>query len=83
MLLNRARRYAAGMRVLVVDDDPKFRGYISNGLVESGIDCRVAADGNEARDSRQIDMGRLARAFASDAALKYNQRLAKDEVRRL
>jgi short-subunit dehydrogenase len=41
------------------------------------------ADGNEARDSRQIDMGRLARAFASDAALKYNQRLAKDEVRRL
>jgi DNA-binding response OmpR family regulator len=36
------------MRVLLVDDDPKFRGYISNGLIESGIDCRVAADGPEA-----------------------------------
>jgi short-subunit dehydrogenase len=40
------------------------------------------ADGNQAVDSHHIDMGRLARAFASNAALKYNQRLARDEVRR-
>jgi DNA-binding response OmpR family regulator len=36
------------MRVLLVDDDPKFRSYISSGLQESGIECRVAADGPEA-----------------------------------
>ena len=41
------------------------------------------AEGNDAVESRQIDLGRLARAFATNAALKYNQRLAKDEVRRL
>ena len=31
------------MRLLVVDDDPKFRAYIRRGLEESGIDCEVAA----------------------------------------
>lgn len=36
------------MRVLLVDDDPKFRSYMSSGLVQSGIDCRVAGDGAEA-----------------------------------
>ena len=30
------------LRLLVVDDDPKFRGYISRGLVEHGIQCEVA-----------------------------------------
>ena len=39
------------------------------------------ADGSDSVESRQINMGRLARTFASGAALKYNQRLARDEVR--
>jgi NAD(P)-dependent dehydrogenase (short-subunit alcohol dehydrogenase family) len=39
------------------------------------------ADGSDGVESRQIDLGRLARTFASSAALKYNQRLARDEVR--
>jgi DNA-binding response OmpR family regulator len=33
------------MRCLVVDDDPKFRSYISSGLQQSGIECRTASDG--------------------------------------
>jgi DNA-binding response OmpR family regulator len=33
------------MRCLVVDDDPKFRSYVSSGLEQSGIGCRSAADG--------------------------------------
>lgn len=36
------------MRLLLVDDDPKFRSYISNGLRQSGIDCLAAAGGPEA-----------------------------------
>jgi DNA-binding response OmpR family regulator len=36
------------MRLLVVDDDPKFRSYISNGLRESGCECATAADGDAA-----------------------------------
>jgi two-component system OmpR family response regulator len=36
------------MRLLVVDDDPKFRNYISGGLRESGSECEVAADGEAA-----------------------------------
>ncbi len=32
------------MRILVVDDDPKFRSYISTGLAESGIDSVTAGD---------------------------------------
>src|SRR5688572_3569075 len=32
------------MRLLVVDDDPKFRSYISTGLAESGIDSVTAGD---------------------------------------
>ena len=39
-------------------------------------------DGDNAIESRSLDMGRLARAFASKSALKFNQRLAPDEVRR-
>lgn len=33
------------MRVLVIDDDPKFRAYISAGLRESGVECETAEDG--------------------------------------
>jgi DNA-binding response OmpR family regulator len=33
------------MRLLIVDDDPKFRAYISDGLRESGKECDTAADG--------------------------------------
>jgi len=36
------------MRILVVDDDPKFRVYITAGLKDSGIDSESAADGNAA-----------------------------------
>jgi two-component system copper resistance phosphate regulon response regulator CusR len=43
------------MRLLVVDDDPKFRGYISSGLRESGIDCAAAADPGEALSTLQND----------------------------
>lgn len=36
------------MRALVVDDDPKFRSYVSSGLRQSGIEARTAGDGVEA-----------------------------------
>jgi DNA-binding response OmpR family regulator len=36
------------MRCLVVDDDPKFRTYVSAGLQQSGLSCRTAADGADA-----------------------------------
>lgn len=35
------------MRVLIVDDDPKLRSFVSRGLEEDGAECRVAADGDE------------------------------------
>ena len=38
------------MRLLVVDDDPKFRGFVRRGLTESGIDCATAGDASEALD---------------------------------
>ena len=36
------------MRLLIVDDDPHFRSYVSQGLRESGHECDVAAGGAEA-----------------------------------
>lgn len=33
------------MRVLVVDDDPKYRAFVSRGLSESGIVCDTVPDG--------------------------------------
>lgn len=36
------------LRLLVVDDDPKFRGYVSTGLRESGHECETAENGEEA-----------------------------------
>ena len=36
------------MRVLVVDDDPKLRSFVSSGLGQSGWDCSTAADGSAA-----------------------------------
>lgn len=36
------------MRLLVVDDDPKFRGYMQRGLVDCGYECVTAADADEA-----------------------------------
>ncbi len=36
------------MRLLIVDDDPKFRTYISSGLQESGIETATAGDGEAA-----------------------------------
>jgi two-component system OmpR family response regulator len=36
------------MRVLLVDDDPKLRGYVSAGLRESGHECESAGDGQAA-----------------------------------
>lgn len=36
------------MRALVVDDDPKYRSYVTSGLQQSGIEAHAAADGAEA-----------------------------------
>ena len=36
------------MRILVVDDDPKIRAFLSRGLHESGILCDTSADGESA-----------------------------------
>ena len=36
------------LRLLVVDDDPKFRSFVSAGLRQSGHHCEVAEDGEEA-----------------------------------
>jgi two-component system copper resistance phosphate regulon response regulator CusR len=36
------------MRVLIVDDDPKYRTFVSKGLMESGMDCTVADSGEAA-----------------------------------
>lgn len=36
------------MKLLVVDDDPKFRTYIRQGLEESGFECATAGDTAEA-----------------------------------
>lgn len=36
------------MKVLVVDDDPKLRDTLRRGLAESGIECDLAADADEA-----------------------------------
>ena len=33
------------MRVLIIDDDPKYRAFVSTGLRESGIACETAEDG--------------------------------------
>jgi two-component system copper resistance phosphate regulon response regulator CusR len=36
------------MRILVVDDDPKLRGFVRSGLLESGMECELAADAETA-----------------------------------
>jgi two-component system copper resistance phosphate regulon response regulator CusR len=36
------------MKLLVVDDDPKYRAFVSRGLTESGITCETVASGEEA-----------------------------------
>lgn len=36
------------MRILVIDDDPKIRTFVSRGLTESGLECSVAEDGQSA-----------------------------------
>ncbi len=36
------------MRLFVVDDDPKFRAYVSAGLEQSGNECETAPDGGAA-----------------------------------
>ena len=32
------------MRLLVIDDDPKFRGFMQEGLEENGVSCTVVSD---------------------------------------
>jgi two-component system copper resistance phosphate regulon response regulator CusR len=36
------------LRLLVVDDDPKLRSYLRQGIEENGIECHVAADAEQA-----------------------------------
>jgi two-component system copper resistance phosphate regulon response regulator CusR len=36
------------VKILVVDDDPKIRSFVSRGLQESGIECETAEDGEAA-----------------------------------
>ncbi len=36
------------MRILIVDDDPKYRTFVSRGLSESGMICALAPDGQVA-----------------------------------
>jgi DNA-binding response OmpR family regulator len=43
------------MRLLIVDDDPKFRAYISSGLQESGIETATAPDGEAALETLKTD----------------------------
>lgn len=45
-----------GVKVLLVDDDPKVRGFLGRGLRESGAECEIAASGEEA-DQRLQDAG--------------------------
>lgn len=37
------------VKALIVDDDPKFRRYVSRGLTESNIECLAASSPDEAR----------------------------------
>ncbi len=39
------------MRILIVDDDPKYRAFVSRGLEESGMFCSTAPDGESALDA--------------------------------
>ena len=36
------------MKILIVDDDPKVRSFVSRGLAESGNECETAEDGETA-----------------------------------
>ncbi len=36
------------MRILIVDDDPKYRTFVARGLTESGMVCATAPDGETA-----------------------------------
>ncbi len=36
------------MRILIVDDDPKYRAFVARGLSESGMVCATAPDGETA-----------------------------------
>src|SRR2546428_12310346 len=47
----------AGMRILVVDDDPAVRGALRRALSLEGYDVALAADGQDALV--QLDAGRL------------------------
>lgn len=47
------------MRILTVDDDPKIRSFVSKGLVESGMECETAPDGETALEllrARRFDL---------------------------
>ena len=43
-----SHRYAAAMRILVVEDEPKMAGLLQRGLVEEGYAIDLAATGTEA-----------------------------------
>jgi DNA-binding response OmpR family regulator len=52
------------VHILVVDDDPKFRSYVSRGLTESGFPCTTAPDGRAG-----IELLRSSAADAFDLVL--------------
>src|SRR5262245_1883299 len=49
------RHGAVILKILVVDDDPKYRAYMQRGLTESGMACALAHDGESALDMMRKD----------------------------
>jgi len=43
------------LKILVVDDDPKYRTYMQKGLTESGLVCAMAPDGESALQTLRKD----------------------------
>ena len=44
-------------------------------------DPAASSDGNVSRRSRDLDLGRITRLFATEAAARWNQHVAPDELR--
>jgi len=67
--------------LLIVDDDAKFRGYISRGLEESGIQCATAGDPDEAMlllDEQRFDLILLDVMMPGRSGWEFLEELRKD-----